>query len=46
MEASQTLELERAVRIAIVPLGNTSDQVTAAFQHRLSLPDNNRDSFV
>ena len=39
MEASQTLELQRYIRVAIVPLGNTSDNVTAAVQHRLSLTE-------
>lgn len=39
MEASQTLELQRHIRVAIVPLGNTSDNVTAAVQHRLSLTE-------
>ena len=39
METSQTLELERSIRIAIVPLGNTQDKVTAAVQHCLSLTE-------
>ena len=37
MESSQSLELQRHIRVAVVPLGNTSEYAVAAVQHHLSL---------